>query len=281
MRMRNKNGARGKGELKDMIAHYTKTSVFLDNIHPRGHFRISSFSKLNDPYESKQRIFGLSDDYNPDDFSEKNFGDKSNKIVQLPKEATAVLLNKIKVGAFVYDSQNPSDIMQAQFWNNAPLWAHYGNKNKGLILILKKDKFLEAARKKAFDVNWAFASKPMNYENLRPQTNSIFNSRGIKIDDADCETKIARSLFKSHKHLWFHKDNKWQYESEYRVILFSKEDEYTLIPIQESLVAIILGADANKDDFDKINAFRKTSGYSLYKSKYDIFNLRYKIELVQ
>jgi hypothetical protein len=50
------------------------------------------------------------------------------------------------------------------------------------------------------------------------------------------------------------KDDKWQYESEYRVTLFSKEDEYAFIPTQEGLIAVVLGADANKDDFDKINA---------------------------
>ena len=119
MRMRNK-----KGGIFYMIAHYTKPAHFLDYIHPIGHFRISSFSKSNDPYEYKQRIFGLNDVYNPDDFSEKNFGEKINQTVQLPKEATSVILQKIKFDSFVNDSQNSSDIMQATFWNNAPLWAH-------------------------------------------------------------------------------------------------------------------------------------------------------------
>jgi len=264
-----------------MIAHYTTMANFLDYIKPCGHLRLSSFSKLNDPYEYKQQITGTLDDC--DNSTQEKINVRLNKALTCPPEATSILLRKIKAGCFVFDSINPPKIEQASFWNNPPMWTHYGDRNKGIILVFRKVKFLETVKKKAYDAEWAVepCSITYGYKDLPPPTNTICDVTGIDKKDSNFESRIAESLFRSHKDIWFHKDKKWAHESEYRIILFSKEDEYTFIPIQESLIAVVLGADSNEEDFDEINDLRKKGAFSLYKSKYDIFNLRYEIELVQ
>jgi len=70
-----------------------------------------------------------------------------NKALTCPPEATSILLRKIKRAVLFFDSINPPKIEQASFWNNPPMWTHYGDRNKGIILVFRKVKFLETVKK--------------------------------------------------------------------------------------------------------------------------------------
>lgn len=228
------------------IYHYTTFEVGLKYILPDLKLRLSPFTKVNDPRESKSLMLKIPD---IDDYVGK---------ADCLEEATDISLylksfqEKHKVLCFARDSQQIFDIPE-QFrriyrgYNKPTLWAHYADNHKGICLILDKDKVLKSVEKtfggeKLYKV---YKEHIVQYTLLE----EIIEKLSINLEECfRIGIKLCLDSFVENNTstLLFSKAIDWKVENEFRVVVQSEDTdyEYLYLPIDGSICGIVMGADA-------------------------------------
>jgi len=247
-----------------IIAHYTKLGILLNHILEDQSFLMNWLSRMNDPFEYTTRTpFAIARDH-----------DEQFSLALRTYEN--VLEHKIRVGCFVADSGKRADYKTWDSVVNLPLWAHYGEKNQGVAIVLDKDLFLEACRKKV-ENSWALYTDKIKYS---PSLMSLEHPSTIRLDEIDGtgEEEIAKYIFDKAKIFWFHKSHEWHYENEYRVMLFSDEIGPLKVDITSSLMAVVFGDRVSYFVKDTIGDYCDKNGLQALAVNFDEISNSYFIK---
>ena len=144
-------------------------------------------------------------------------------------------------------------------WNSSPMWNHYANEHKGVVLVFRCVDELNSA---------TLCAKPVYYSNDTLKYNS---ARGIaELFFYEPEFAIRRFI-----HEYTHtKTADWAYEREWRLVSFKRAGEvgdfsdYKFFP--EEIKGVIFGKDTSEVDIQEIISILDESrfcNYKLWKAK--------------
>jgi Protein of unknown function (DUF2971) len=209
------------------LAHYAMMETAIEHILPQNKLWLNELYKTNDPVESKKSFYkfiiinenkDLLDEYIKQKgyiFSLKDDFEKMVKSISFSKDTTA-----------------------RKGYGLPTMWAHYGQKHRGVCLILD-----QVILKKLFkdQFGYRFKSNPILYDKL-------------EIPDLKKEeNESSEEFFLKHAdELFFKKDFDWGSESEYRFVVVNPEKveedgKCFLEHIDQALIAIVLGVDFNEN----------------------------------
>jgi hypothetical protein len=246
----------------DIITHYTKLTTLLNYILEDKTFRFNLLSKTNDPYEYlKYSSTGCLGGGKPEEMS---------KIMQI---MTAIRKDKIKVGCFVsIESENFKDIQSSKSILNAPLWAHYGDNYRGVAIVFDKKLLIDSCKNHIID-DWAILKNFIDYDpefDFSDPPNKLSSEEIGSID----EVTIARLMLEKSKRYLFHKDPKWNYEDEFRILLYSDAVGPVDVNIQGCIKGIVFGKEVSTFLTNSLESSLKEMDINCFRISFDEVNKR-------
>lgn len=145
----------------------------------------------------------------------------------------------------------------AQRWNNVLMWSHYANKHTGICVEYD------------FDLPFDTASNslllPVEYTSMRPllpvEKLGVIEDGELKVNDAE----IA-SLFSQVLKALITKSEIWEYEQEWRHIVFVKDQEKRLVSLP-IISKIIMGVNISDENKKMITEFAEMHSIPLYQAR--------------
>ncbi|MCM2675564.1 DUF2971 domain-containing protein [Alkalicoccobacillus plakortidis] len=224
---------------ENYLYHFTSSDTCISYILRDQKLRLSSINKTNDPRENKEWYFGFGIAEEEIELFEHMDSLNLNKQINelLKEDAKLICFTKDKN---VYDPNAINEVIKGCL--RPRMWAQYGDSHKGICLVFDQNK-LESKISNTFNSDVRFFGENVQYStdfhNLR--LNIKFNS----IKD-DLEAGVYNHLSSYYKDLFFEKFIDWQDETEFRWVVFTKnESGFEYVDYQDSLVHIVLGADFN------------------------------------
>lgn len=182
---------------------------------------------------SNKLRFGRFEDMN--DIAEVN----RDIFANIPLEVVYKELGKYQSISLTTDKQSPRG------FEINPLWGHYADKGKGVCLVFDKAKLLTCLTDQiANDPCW---DDKIDYEN---------NFSNEILPEGDSLSDVSRSIQEKIGSVFFTKSVDWQYEQEYRLLVYSEREEF--LNFGESLQAVILC-------LPKIDNVKKAAEYTMLK----------------
>lgn len=224
------------------VAHYTNFDRVIKNILPSNQIRVSSASKVNDPYE---RDFTWTD-------SEACCTDKEAiECCNLLSELNPHIYNYIKLFCVAsYDKKSNCSDLSCHIYAKPRMWASYGDNCKGLCLVFDKEELSKEFNKtdsvKVDEGNIEYIDFLSKIENS--VTLSIFELREIQKKSKVYNPELLyKAINKNNllKSKYFRKHIDWETENEYRWLVFAKETKDLNINFAKSLKAIVFGVDTD------------------------------------
>lgn len=213
-----------------LISHYTNLKTFLNHILENKTFQLNLISRTNDPHEHIKRF----------NMGYANLKLQNKKLLNHAYSLyETVPRDKIKVGCFVKEDGVPNKFETWKSVLNLPLWAHYGENGEGVALVFDSEKLIESC-KSVVEYDWAIFYDNVKYPPSLKDFELPFVFNFDDIDDKSDEG-IIKHIFNKASKLWSHKNKLWSYENEYRILIYSSEDEPVKINIEESLYAVVFG----------------------------------------
>ncbi len=242
---------------QDLIFHFTKTRIAIENILFEGKLRFSPMDEMNDPYEYKITSAGM-----------VSWGKIDRDIFN---EATTLLMSTIlkdsKVACFVQLSNEKCDDFELPFIKPRS-WAQYGEEQYGICLAFSKSALLQNISKEISEI--------ITYEDSVAydlDTNTF--SQKTRLDDYNQNMSVEENIY-SHlamhsKDIFFRKYSDFADENEYRIVLVDKakdKRQYLFCPLKSSLKAIILGDRFHKVYHDLVKKLCHTHSAITYTLKF-------------
>ena len=182
---------------------------------------------------SNKLRFGRFEDMN--DIAEVN----RDIFANIPLDVVYKELGKYQSISLTIDRQSPRG------FEINPLWGHYADKGKGICLVFDKAKLLDClTRQIPNEICWY---NEIHYVNNF--SNEIF-AEGESLSD------VSLSIQHDIKSIFFTKSFDWQYEQEYRLLVYSEKEES--LEFDDSLQAVILC-------LPKIENIKETAEYTMLK----------------
>lgn len=249
---------------------------------------VNTPNTFNDPFELKPKIIFDTSTQKYKHFLREDLRFKNPGIT---KAEIKRRINKIIIDLQNSTVENTTDYYYDFFNNsfgifsltskkdNLLMWAHYACEHKGLCLEFEIDetttnsaiKFLdESSIKKTL----AFTITKVSYTSKRPFFNLFnFNNNILKITTQKKRFKNTENV---GFNFFFKKANIWEYEDEYRLLLFSDDSEVFAFPqpikyFTQYLTGIILGARTTSQDEETLKLLIKKLEHkpTLYKAMLD------------
>ncbi|UTJ07549.1 DUF2971 domain-containing protein [Arcobacter roscoffensis] len=251
------------------VAHYTNVHRVLKKILPSNKIRISSVSKVNDPYERDSTWIE-----NEPCFSDEDAIKCSNLLSELKPH----IYNYIKlfcVSSYDKKSSNCFDL-SLDIYGKPRMWASYGDNCKGLCLIFDKEELSKEFNK--ID-NVKIYEDKVEYLDFIPLIESstcfsLYDLKNIKTNSEEMKFNpelLYKAIDKNYllKFKYFRKHIDWKTENEYRWLVFSRETKDLDINFGNSLKAIVLGVDCNSKykcllEYYNIPLFKLSLQYGKY-----------------
>lgn len=230
------------------IYHYTSAEVALTKIIPAGNLRAGSFLTMNDPRESKDWLFGMKYDREPD---RESIGEEE------ARAASRIAQASTRVIALSTDIDSPhSGVNEAQFgrgYAHSAMWAHYGQSHAGVCLIFDRKKFMDAVSKAlramghSTRTGWLFFGL-VEYADRDHRYNVasspfLFSITGEK---ATLRKRVLQHVEEFREELFFRKGLDWSYEREFRCIVWDEGEHPLMLDFGDSLAGIVVGEDFGK-----------------------------------
>ncbi len=223
------------------LYHYTSLSTGMEHILNNGTLRLSPFSKVNDPKESKERFIVIRYSSVMRPFSENE---------KIRNRANKILMNCSKAICFSCDNTRLNTISKDEkiFYRGyckPRMWAQYGENHRGMCLVFDKKKLINSVKNYTIGKGNLFSGK-VQYKNNSKEMDA-FNFDYSLIDKFGLEDYLFRFHFdKYKKEVFFSKLLDWRDEQEFRIVLVNNEDGYLDVPFQDSLASICIGANFPK-----------------------------------
>lgn len=235
------------------LYHYTSTETALEYILKTGTLLFNSFSRVNDPRESKywdiSTLIRADINFEPEQYD------------ALSSEISQILKSSAKLVCFSQDkpeSQNawqPRALLQRGFAKPS-MWHHYANGHNGVCLMFSREKLLKSINKQLHSKQLFHGQVAYTNEGILPKLQN--DQFSIDLRSVHNEESYFQAI-QSHFDFWYRdlfltKLSDWSHEDEYRYIYLDEDDQPTLVDFEESLEAIVIGEGAiekHRDDFLK------------------------------
>ncbi|KTD32344.1 hypothetical protein Lmor_2282 [Legionella moravica] len=238
----------------DYVAHYTKAQIAIKSILPNQTIKLGNALSVNDPYENKLSWFEDDCSTNAKDYVFDR--DEAKKIlgqrIKLFCTTRCKLENENEIFSYIHGLKN-------SYFSIPSMWAHYGDNHAGVCLIFDKEILNEQIKKGRSD---QFLSKKVEYEDYTPHLSAEVNRSNLKtyLENPKIFNEFCYPYIKD---VFFKKNICWSYEDEYRWLLLTENEDELLVNYQNSLKALVLGADFDyENNFQSILDF-KVPCYSL------------------
>jgi len=233
-----------------LLYHYTKIHIAIDYILTKRNLKIGSFTKTNDPKETKEWKFNLGTNRNRD-LSQYNMAELS---AQLSKE----LKEKTKLLCFSKDREPLTGNHLKDIFNRGyckpRMWVQYAENHTGVCLVFDKERLNEILNKK-FGHQYYIFSRDVDYVDRGVVPNLSEGDYTINIDSL--ERMGLKEYSKAHlrtfyKRFFFEKLKDWRDENEYRWVLYTDVIDDLYIDIGEALRGVVFGENTDLRKIDKI-----------------------------
>lgn len=200
------------------IYHYTKASTLIEHILPNMTLRSNYLSEMNDPREMEAFVFGGTNvPYS------KMYAGHYNKDTQI--DCMYKLGDEIKgrIQVICFSGANEDG------WNNEMMWAHYGDKHKGICIEIDQDVIIHNMKTS----NQNFKIDNVDYAEEADTWLNWDNNHTI-------DENITYFISNKYKDLAFKKSNCWKPEDEIRLMLIN-ETKQVYVSLINSITSVYLG----------------------------------------
>jgi hypothetical protein len=227
------------------IYHYTKPDKAIQFILKDRTLLLNSFSKTNDPKESKNwQLTPWTTQKSPSN----DFLDES-----LPREIADRLKSTVHLACFSTDSaglsgDHTTDILLRGL-ARARMWAQYADDHRGFCLVFDKAKLLACLRQQFPSNLFLFGS--VSYRNRSWMTRldpNPFRLEFDKLQELGADAYARAHMLTYLQELYFEKLEDWRDEREWRVLMLDHVGQPPLVHFDDSLVSVIHGANTSPED---------------------------------
>jgi hypothetical protein len=238
------------------VYHYTKASTALDHILKNGTLKFGTYTRTNDPKETKSWEFDL--------LTLENRDLKKYELSEISPRFSNELKAKAKVACFSTDSTPLSgnhikDIYLRGF-AKARMWAQYADNHTGVCLVFDRAKLLQATKQH-------FGQHALHHGNVSYRDAPLV--RGLDHHEFMINLDLYESLGpqeyarlhfqRHHRALFFEKLADWRDEAEWRILLLTDTHENRYLPYGDSLVGVMHGDATDPDTSELIMSITKSS----------------------
>ena len=263
-----------------LVYHYTTSATALEHILKSRSLRFSSYTKTNDPKESKAWQFNLGTN------EQRDLG--KYDMQELSLWLSNALKTRTKLACFSRDSSpltgnHLREIFQRGFCKSR-MWAQYADRHTGVCLVFERER-LHNLIEKRFSSDHLVLSGCVNYLNrsVLPQLEEQQYTINVDfLESVGLEAYVGSHVLTHHQRLFFEKLEDWRDESEFRWVIFANTVNDLFVEFENSLVGIIFGENTDESAIERI--MKSTESWGLHymglKWKncspwYDYGNLRY------
>lgn len=224
-------------ESEDALFHYTKTNILLEKILYEKKFKLSVLSKTNDPMEYTDILFNIGWHF-PD--PNTDISDPNSEISKAKGEINSILRHKTKIMFLCSNIINDiKKIIKPNGWKKSRMWSQYGNNHYGICLVISKNRLETYIRKVIKDHCYFDFVKYTEQENININAITIVPS---ELKRLGLHKYCLDHVFNRYKDEFFFKKNiDYADESEFRVIIYDENDDWTYLSILEFIKGVIIG----------------------------------------
>jgi hypothetical protein len=229
------------------LYHYTRADTAIQHILATGTLRMSPFTAVNDPWESKHW------------FAEAIFNDSGEDGTAMDfmlRTASPALKGESKLLCFTRDAPEvamvpppPVDFDPSTIWHRGfcrpRMWAQYASTSgvsDGVCLVFDAA-LLEAALAVALPPAAIFRKGDITYENRLTHSKPGLTFYYDRIRSLGLDAAISEHLKLHWRELFFTKALDWRDEREFRYFVANVPDNYFIFPFKDALKAIVVGPD--------------------------------------
>ena len=226
------------------LYHYTTLATAQQYIIKNGTLRLSSYTRTNDPKESKAWEFSLGSNENRDLFS-YSVSEESDQLSKRLKAQTKLICFSMDRGPLT--GNHLEDIFRRGF-ARPRMWAQYGDRHKGVCLVFDRQRISNLVDEQ-IAANSLVLCGPVSYVD-RPPFYDLYAEQQYMINMNSLE-KLGRDEYaKCHaqthyQKLFFEKMTDWRDEYEWRWVVFSETEDDLYLNYGQSLVGVVFGADCD------------------------------------
>jgi hypothetical protein len=248
------------------VYHYTSADTAIQFILENKNLRLSSFRNTNDPREFKDWDFVLST-YNGSDLDTFDEKDISSQLSSRLKDCTKLLcFSSDKYGL---EGNYIKDLFLRGFCKPR-MWAQYANLHKGVCLVFEKNKIIEEAKRQFSNLGTVVYGCVDYSDNLALPTFGAVNKKNdcfsVDVDSLSMlgmEDFSRQHFYDYHNQLFFEKMTDWSNESEWRLVVYSKDNGDKYLQYGSSLVGVFFGESISDEDIARVK--KLTPGLKSHK----------------
>lgn len=233
------------------LYHYTSAKTALDHIFKAKLLRFGSYSKTNDPKETKSWQFDLGSNEGRD------LG--QYRMEELSAWLTSELKTHARLLCFSMDKEpilgdHISDIFNRGHCKPR-MWAQYADRHAGLCLVFNRQRLTDLIQKQVGG-NRLFYSGPVAYidrgiaKDLWQDQQYIIN---VDVLESDGRSLYAARHLRTHwKRLFFEKMTDWRDECEWRFVAFANSEADLYVAYEQALDGIVFGEETPPDTIQAV-----------------------------
>lgn len=229
------------------LAHYTDLEA-VEKILDSKSLKLGAFATANDDFESQDWLF---------DLYCKKFTAPPGAVVDLSEKLSNTLKGHSVFASFsiAYQPYSNSSIRNCPVWKHPSMWASYGRRNTvqiggGAVLIFDRSKLLSAVKLHLGErIIWA--GKILYGQNDYAR-NEAFRVDYDHLCSSDFYDYCSLHLSNYWRELFLVKYEGWAHENEYRIIANSPNAQPIFVPLQESLVHVLIGEGVTSEALDRL-----------------------------
>lgn len=231
------------------LYHYTSSDTALRHILRTGTLLLNSFSRVNDPRESKHW------DLSPYIRADANL--TLEQYDAISKEISQILKANAKLICFSQDKQSSQNVWQPEAllkrgFAKPAMWHHYANKHNGVCLMFNREKLLGTINKQLNAEKLFYGKVAYSDKGIIPKMkNDAFIINLLSVRDSESYFLAIQDHFDYwYEELFLKKLSDWSNEDEYRCVYLDDNPEPLLVEFGDSLEAIVIGERATNDNHD-------------------------------
>jgi Protein of unknown function (DUF2971) len=222
------------------VYHYTNHYTALEKILESGMIRLSPFSSLNDPGDSKGSSFSL---------SSKDFDNHDPDLQEINRRANKFVKGNCQVLCMCRDREVERSVSSLHNYIRGfslpRMWAQYSADHKGICFIFDRNILMEEIKRSCKDYGEVL------FENVQYQSTHLdaLNAFGLDYDEileASLEEVMVKKKISNYQQYYFTKAADWSAENEWRCVVSNCGKNNIHIPIEKSIEGIVLGSDFPK-----------------------------------
>ena len=229
-------------ESQDALFHYARLSTAIEKILPTGQLKPSRFCDTNDPREYKFLFLNLIGWSLPPET--QPLYDAAHPVFD------RIFRHQCKVLCFCSnlptpinmprDTERQIDIPQSPGWNKSRMWSQYGENHSGICLVFSR----EALHRKLAELDL-----PGGWHEAKQVTYRLHGRIGVNGYTLDgnllCKQGVE-AYCTNHIHLhvddlFFTKDIDYRDESEFRIVVYDRNDTLQYLQIDDAVRGVIAG----------------------------------------